>query len=149
MKIFDADKYAYSLGYQHLAIMPSYSNARDLALDFLKLLVSDRGSDIILQYAGSPSPFKQKYTDEEAEKLSLNEFRKAKIAFARTGKYITYYETSPIRYKAGAANYMVNIPEDVIPEGNITPEQIYNAEAENAQAMWSSWLMSAGLVRLN
>lgn len=147
-RYLEAGNYAYSLGYQHLALMPSYSNARELAIDFLKLLVSDRGSDIFLQYAGSPSPFKQNYSDEEIEKLSLNEFRKEKIKFAKNGKYITYYETSPIRYKAGAANYMVNVPEDVIPEGNITPEQIYNQEAENAQAMWSSWLMAAGIVKI-
>ena len=146
-RYLEAKTYAFSLGYQHLAIMTSYSNCRDLAIDFLKLLVSDRGCDIFLQYGGSPSPFKQHYTEEELSQFSLSEFQLNKVNFAATAHYITKFEMSPIRYKAGLANYNVNIPESVIPSGT-SAQKIFDDEYNYAQSMWNSLLISAGIVKI-
>ena len=146
-RYLDAKTYAFSLGYQHLAIMTSYSNCKDLAIDFLKLLVSDKGCDIFLQYGGSPSPFKQNYTDEELSKFTLSEFQLSKVKFASTARYITKFEMSPIRYKAGLANYNVNIPESVIPSG-MSAQKIFDDEYNYVQSMWNSLLISAGIVKI-
>ncbi len=144
----NASRYAFSLGFQHLAIMTSYSNCRELAIDFLKLLVSDRGCDIFLEEGGSPSPFKQHYTEEEMSAMSLSEFQRNKVRFAQNAIYITKFESSPIRYKAGFANYNISIPESVIPEGKKSAQAIFQEEYEYARSMWNSTLISAGIVKL-
>ena len=147
-RYLNASKYAFSLGFQHLAIMPSYSNARTLAYDFLKLMVSERGSDIFFQKAGSPSPFKMNYTDEELSQMELSSFQKSKAQFAKNAIYITRFEMSPIRYKASLSNYTSVQPESAIPEGT-SSKALFDNEANYVQTMWNSLLMSAGLIKLN
>lgn len=147
-RYLNASKYAFSIGFQHLAIMPSYSNAKDLAYKFLKLMVSDNGCNIFLEKAGSPSPFKMDYTDEELDQMNLSSFQKSKAQFARDTVYITKFEMSPIRYKASLSNYTSVQPESAIPAGT-SPKSLFDSEATYVQSMWNSFLISAGLVKVN
>ena len=146
-RYLEASRYAFSIGFQHLALMPSYSNAKDLAYKFLEIMVSNQGCDIFLEKAGSPSPFKMNYTDEELETMNISSFQKSKAQFARNTVYITKFEMSPIRYKAGLANYK-DPPESEIPSGT-SPTDLFYREANYVQNMWNSLLISAGLVKIN
>lgn len=147
-RYLDAGKYAYSLGFQHLALVPAYTNAKTLAIEFLKLMVSDRGCDIFLKYGGSPSPFKQVYTEAETAALDLTPFQLSKLEYTQNVKYITKYELSPIRYKASLANYNLVQPESAIANG-ASAQELFDNEANYVQSMWNSILISAGIVKIS
>ena len=88
------------------------------------------------------------YTDEELEQMQLSSFQKSKAQFARNTIYITKFEMSPIRYKASLSNYTSVQPESAIPEGT-SPKSLFDSEAIYVQSMWKSFLISAGLVKVN
>lgn len=113
-RIKQARQMMYSSGFEHTALIPSYSNAKELAKDFLRFMYSDIGLEIYFNATKSVLPFRSDILETTTQnattfKRSIYDIQKeGVIAISR----IYYYD--PLFYLAGMDQYSIYAPEGVI-----------------------------------
>lgn len=114
--IADARHIVYSSGFNHNMMVPSYANAKDLAKDFIRLLVSDEGLQIFYECTGSMLPYNCEYYDELQSDDSLTTFRSSKFRiFNDEPKFMTRrHSISKLWYLTQMQPYSVYAPEAAI-----------------------------------
>ncbi len=114
--IAQARRIVYSNGFNHNMMIPSYANAKELAKDFIRLMVSDEGLQIFYECTGSMLPYNCDYYDELQNDPSLTTFRSSKFAiFNDDPLFMTRrHSISKPWYLTGLEPYSVYAPESKI-----------------------------------
>ena len=133
--------------FNHNIVIPAYSNAIDVAKDFIKYMFSDEGLHIFLKYANGFMPYKLELTDEEYSALSP--FAKSTYDLGKTATMIAMdYTKSPIFYRNNLQLY--NLPSGFVEvelgkKGPSTPQEVMEKCWEYTHNRWSKFLRVAGL----
>jgi ABC-type glycerol-3-phosphate transport system substrate-binding protein len=161
--IKDARTVVYSIGPNHTSVIPSYAAGKEIAVDFLRFLATDKGNEIYIKATGgatlpfrydlkakneelynSISPFQQEiisyfneYTQEISILPSTSSFPLVRFGtlrpFASLGNTVGYYYTS----NTSKGSY------------NTLSEKIFYTDyeywTENDNARWNNCKSSAGI----
>ncbi len=139
-EVWDARHVAYNTGYNHIAYIPAFSNAKTAAKKFLKFICSNEGIAIFREYAGSTMPYD--YTPPEGEvrsefQKSMDEIMKDTVSFFPTKNWTPLrYIANPISDSATWLSFYNN---------EKTPQQVYDDVYDYSRRRWSQLLIQAGL----
>ena len=114
--IQEARRIVYSNGFNHNMMIPSYANAKDLAKDFIRLMVSDEGLRIFYECTGSMLPYTCDYYDQLQSDETLTTFRSSKFKiFNDNPRFMTRrHSISKLWYMTQMQPYSVYAPESRI-----------------------------------
>ncbi len=132
----------------HNMFIPAYSNAKEIAKDFIKYMYSDEGIEIFMQYANGYSPMQYEVSEEMYNEFSA--FRKSTYSLCQTGTMIDYsLKYSPIRYKNNLPLYTTGsgYVENLLGkrEDPATPAEIMEDCYEYIHNRWNTFLRIAGV----
>ena len=139
-EVWNARHVAYNTGYNHIAYIPAFSNAKTAAKKFLKFICSDEGIAIFRKYAGSTMPYE--YDPPETEQCSdfqksLDEIMKDTVSFFPTKNWTPLrYIANPINDSACWLNFYNN---------EKTPQDVYDDVYDYSRTRWRPMLIQAGL----
>jgi N-acetylglucosamine transport system substrate-binding protein len=141
-KIKEAREVQLNLGPGFQAVIPSYSEQKDLAKKFLLYFASDRAQTIYRNAVGLPLPYKYNGKPVANETIFAKTTRET---FERTN---IIFETSlmhPIRYKGGMSVFNKHIGFLIELSDGADPVAIWNDEYEFAKLKWPDAMQTAGL----
>lgn len=131
--------------------IPAYSDRIEEAYQFVLFFASDKGQEIMTKYAGAPSAFDYRPSEEDMEEFSP--FRRSifEILNDENSQMVLSDTKYPIVYKAGlkrTAHYAMTNGnrgfEAVMYNGTTPVEQLYNADWQYYRDKWPTMLMQAG-----
>ena len=130
-------------------IVPSYANAKDLAIDFLKFLYSDKGLKI---FAESQKCFMSIDFDNETIKTSIDtsnwsSFAKSvKDISADRSMYVPQNLNHPLYFKTKLQEVFTHAPERMFTiQDKQTVTEFLNAEWNELMKNWATYMQTAGL----
>lgn len=133
------------------AFIPVYSNAIDLAKDFLRLMYSPTGAEIYMQATGGiVLPVEYDYTDVPGyDELSV--FQKSKLKITERVTYVDNWKKYPMFYAGGLQMFQVdsgclekNLGTNSAQDRK-TAKDLYNADIEYYTQRWGSIMSQAGV----
>lgn len=131
--------------------IPAYSDRIDEAYQFVLFFASDKGQEIMAKYAGAPSAFD--YRPSEEDLAGFSPFRRSifEILNDENSQMVLSDTKYPIVYKAGlkrTAHYVTTNAnrgfEEAMYRGTKTAEQLYNEDWQYYRDRWNTMLMQAG-----
>ncbi|NMA05013.1 MAG: extracellular solute-binding protein [Acholeplasmataceae bacterium] len=140
-RVKEARKYIFNLGNTHTAFIPSFSNAKEIAKDFLRFLATDEAIEIFLDTAGSVMPFNYEISKEKYNTLSP--FQKNKIDITKDCEYVFYDFRDPIRYRGGLAEFNGSQRPEIslaLANNPKTAVQIVDEEYNYVKKMWNVFI---------
>lgn len=143
-KIYEARHISLSMSNFHVAYIPAYANAKELAEKFLLLMASDRGIQTYKENSkGGFLPFA--YTYDEGD---LTELEKSVVSACENAEYVYYSLKAPLFYKGGVFSYTlagtnIDVVLNVSPTSKqyMTASEVYNWYIEyysDAGGRWKS-----------
>jgi len=133
------------------AFIPVYSNAIDLAKNFLRLMYSPTGAEIFMRATkGIVLPVKYDYTQTEGYD-DLSVFQKSKLAITKNVKYIAEWKKYPMFYGGGLTSFFVdsgclekNLGTNSLKD-RTTAKALYQADINYYTTRWDSIMSQAGV----
>lgn len=131
--------------------IPAYSNRIEDAYRFVLFFASDKGQEIMTKYAGAPSAFDYRPSEEDLKEFSP--FRRSifEILNNENSQMVLSDTKYPIVYKAGlkrTAHYVTTNAnrgfEAIMYNGAKSAEQLYNEDWRYYRDRWPTMLMQAG-----
>ncbi len=137
----------------HAAFIPVYSNAKDLAKDFLKLMASDKGLKIYAQSFGYTLPFEYDYAADTTTYNGLNNLVKSTADNAKNGyKYYFCAQNKNRLFSVGGLQIMGSSNTGIYQYFAATSAADYMSGADfytyynnKIRDSWSTTVSNAGL----
>ena len=139
-----------SSGFDHNVLIPVYSNAKDLAKDFLRLLYSDWGLKTYLQETSSMLPFQVDVHKDPDVADKLTTFQESKFEIQENATMVTaVYYYDPLFYLAGLEpfNYVTYIETKIgaIGDDRMTASVLFAADYEWIASRFEQYKQNAGI----
>ena len=154
-KVAEARRISFSNGFDHEILVPSYSNAKELAKEFIRFMASDEAQKIYYEETGSLLPFEnsevvlgnQEYLDE------MTTFARSKFDLMEDSINVTtMYYYDPLFYQAGMRPFNQNVWPDPIIGGvgddAVTAAQYFQNEYNYVRDRWDTYLTNAGIANM-
>ena len=139
---------AVNCDFNHYIAVPAYSDAKEIAKDFIKYMYSNEGMKIFMQYARGTMPCEVTLTAEEYAELSP--FRKSTYDIGRTATMIAMdYTKSPIMYRNNLQLFNLGgslVENELGKKDNpATPADIFADSYEFVHNRWNTYKRVAGV----
>ena len=135
-RIAEARNIVYSLGMNHVAYVPSYASAKEVAKDFLLFMATDKGLEIYAEYTnGGSLPFEYDMEKEAPEVYkNISPLQKSRLEIINTNAFgevttIPDFNSFPAVYKGGLSIF-ASLP--------ISFENAYAREVMRAQEIFDA-----------
>lgn len=150
-RIREARSITYSPGFTHQVVVPVYSNAKDLAKDFLRLLYSEEGQQIYFEETGSFLPMNGDVQTDPENVAGMTAFQKSLSTILADMKGITWiYYYDPLFYRAGMIAYNKTFYAEsklgAIGEDKLTAVEYCREEYNYIHERFGDYKISAGIL---
>lgn len=139
-EVWNARHVAYNTGYNHIAYIPAFSNAKTASKKYLQFICSDEGIAIFRKYAGWSMPYDYEAPEDEVRtefQKSMEEVMKDTVSFFPTKNWTPLrYIATPIADSACWLNFYNN---------EKTPQEVYDDVYNYSRTRWPQFLIQAGL----
>lgn len=155
--IQDARLVVYSIGPNHTSVIPSYAAGKEVAVDFLRFLATDKGNDIYISATkGATLPFKYDLKEKNAELYnSISPFQQEIISYFNESTQEVNILPSPSSFplvRFGTLKPFASLGNTVgyyFTSNAKTANTIFNDDykywTENGNSRWNNCLSSAGI----
>ena len=141
--IAEARKMVFSLTNNQIAVIPSTSANKELAIDFLRFLYSDEGAAVMFENTGSYVPIKDYYCGDEVY-AELSDFKKSALDIIKDCTYVLITRQDPIQFRAGLPEWLRSEkPEISMGKKNnaVSSKKIIDDELVTLKQQWNNYML--------
>ena len=146
-KVKEARFITSNCDFNHNLVVPAYSNAKDIAKDFIRYMYSDEGLRIFMQYANGFMPARLNVTEEEY--AAMSPFMQSTYDLGRTATMIAMdYTKSPILYRNNLQLFNLAsglVETELGKKDPATPAELMEDSYEYVHNRWNTYKRIAGV----